>query len=537
MSAHRFSEGAVRPPADATIAQKAAQLERNFPASRGHRNALRLLGSQVTYAEIVDLPHAGIVGVCLIRFSSSIEAAFGFTREVAIYYSQYTDLQTRTHAALREHLRTGLPRDVTPDVVLLSAPDDGLELKADDWSRPTLAIVPLPDLGSKEASESADAFISILQQRLFERDLFSETTPVSGRDFFGRQRVLQSLARDIEAQRVPAIHGLRKTGKTSLLHALREHLAETDDALVFVLRDLESLPAPNNGAIRELVPDLADALRLALRERGFRNVELADLPTDASIAQFRRALLGVLERERAPLRIVVALDEIEYLCPPGLVEQATPAADDVPQFLGALRSVQQENKNFTFAISGLTTSITEASTLYGRPNPIFAWGKPYFLPPFDIAEAIDLVRTIGYRMGTAWDDASIDTLVRETGGHPYLLRSLASDVARSLPIKPDQRRVYKSNVERTAVDWRRRLAGTREAMLSDLYRYYPEEAALLELLSEAPEDFSLLAGESDIALAHLLQLGLLHNVTRSEFDLTDLARVLGIVDSTDRARR
>ena len=465
-----------------------------------------------------------------MRFSASIEATFGFTREVAIFYSQFDDLQTRTHAALREHLRTGLPRDVTPDVMLLSAPDKKLELKADDWSRPTLAIVPLPAFSHSEGRESADAFISILQQRLFKRDLFAETTPVSGRDFFGRQRVLQSLARDIEAQRVPAIHGLRKTGKTSLLHALREHLSETDDALVFVLRDLESLPGPEHGAIRELIPDLADALRLALRERGFRNTEFAELPADASVAQFRRALLGVLERERAPLRIVVALDEIEYLCPPGLVQQTLPVAADVPQFLGALRSAQQENADFTFAISGLTTSITEASTLYGRPNPIFAWGKPYFLPPFDAAETTDLVRTVGFRIGTAWDDASIDTLVSETGGHPYLLRSLASDVARSLPIAPEQRRVYKSHVERAAAEWRRRLAGTREAMLTDLYRYYPDEAALLELFSETPEDFYLLAGETDVALAHLLQLGLLRSVTRREFGLTQLARVLGIGD-------
>lgn len=531
MSSHRFAAGAVRPPADATVAQKVAQLERVFPASRGHKNALRLLGSQMTFAEVTELPHAGVVGVCLVRFSASIEAAFGFTREVAIFYSSFSDLQSRTHSALREYLRSGLSRDVTPDVVLISAPDENLSRKADDWSRPTLTMIPLPPLESAEGKEGADLFVSILQNRLYKRDIFSETTPVSGRDFFGRQRVLQSLASDIDTQRVAAVYGLRKTGKTSLLHHLREHFADTDDAVVFVLRDLESLPNPDNGAIRELVPDLAEALSLTLRERGFRNVDFADLAADATIAQFRRALLSVLEREKAPLRIVLAFDEIEYLCPPDLVQQPLPEAEDIPQFLGAMRSIQQENESFTFALSGLTTAITEASTLYGRPNPIFAWAKPYFLSPFDLAEATDLVRTIGFRMGMTWDDASIQSLLIATGGHPYLLRSLASEVARDLPISPDRRRVFKSHVERAATEWRRKLAGTRQAMLLDLYRYYPDESALLELFAESPADFAFLADENEVALAHLLQLGLLRNLTRAEYELSPLANILGVTRS------
>src|SRR3954465_10955307 len=71
----------------------------------------------------------------------------------------------------------------------------------------------------------------------------------------------------------------------------------------------------------------------------------------------------------------------------------------IAQFLGVLRSLVQENRNFTFLLSGLTSSIVEEGRLYGRPNPLFSWAKAYFLAPFKRPEADELATSVGSRMG------------------------------------------------------------------------------------------------------------------------------------------
>src|SRR3712207_8555499 len=49
----------------------------------------------------------------------------------------------------------------------------------------------------------------------------------------------------------------------------------------------------------------------------------------------------------------ISLDEIEYLCPPEAITTTTAEAQEIPQFFGVLRSLAQENDNFTFVLAGL----------------------------------------------------------------------------------------------------------------------------------------------------------------------------------------
>lgn len=52
------------------------------------------------------------------------------------------------------------------------------------------------------------------------------------------------------------------------------------------------------------------------------------------------------------------------------------------------------------------------------------------------------------------------------------------------------------------------MAGNINEMMNYVRRYYPIEAIMLELLIDAPEDFSSLANENPLELQHLLSLGL-----------------------------
>ena len=166
-------------------------------------------------------------------------------------------------------------------------------------------------------------------------------------------------------------------------------------------------------------------------------------------------------------------------------------------------------RNFGFVLSGLTSWIIEAGRLGDRPNPLFAWARPYFIGPFSAQEATDLAVGLGRRMGIEWSSSAIDALRRFSGGHPYLLRTLASQVASSLEITPRVRRVTDEQVVGVVDSWRLDVAGNFREIVDHLRRYYPDELAVVELLLAERGSGELLAQVEPEAINHLLHLGVL----------------------------
>jgi hypothetical protein len=261
--------------------------------------------------------------------------------------------------------------------------------------------------------------------------------------------------------------------------------------------------------IHPLVLDLHDDILSQLRLRKLRTKELAELADPGDMLAFKRALQTLL-RKAGPdeFHLVIALDEIEYLCPPDRMHLDTAQTQEIPQFFGVLRSLVQETDNFTFLIAGLASASIEDGTLFGRHNPLFSWAKPYYVPPFLPAEATQLLRELGRRMGIRWQINAEDEVYAQTGGHPYLLRDLASAVTRRLPLNARERHVTRGAVHRHLVDWRRSVAGNLSEILAHIQRYYPAERLLLDYLLEDQEAFAELAEAEPQQLHHLLKLGL-----------------------------
>ena len=418
------------------------------------------------------------------------------------FYSPFRDLQIRAFAAARESL-SNLRREVTPDLVFFFSPDDRLATKLEDWSKLEFAGIPL----SVDLDEDPLALISLIRDHIFARDLFYETSPVKGKRFFGRKTLLQSLRDDLNRQQVTALFGLRKSGKTSVLIQLADEIDAS--TTITVLMDLESLPSPPDDPTPDLLADLRTKLQLQLKAKGHRTKEIAELGGRPTIIEFKNALQGLLHRlAEDGVRVVLMLDEIEYLTPADRIDIAEGPMPQVAQLLGALRSLVQENPNFVFMLSGLTSAITESGRLYGRPNPLFAWAKTRYLTPLSEDEANDLARATGGQMGIEITDDALASLYEASGGHAFLYRNFASAVVSTLPINVYRRRIERSDVLRESIPWRRSMAGNIEEMLAHLERYYPTEHVLLEFLRDDPEDFHALVQDEGTALYHLLQLGL-----------------------------
>lgn len=500
---HSWQAGAIPLPRHPDLIANIQRVATHYPALRDHIGALQSLGSQVVYAGMCRQEGLQNCAIVHVRFSGAIEAGFGFTREVMIFYCPFGDLQGRTFDAALKELRNS-DRSVTRDTFFVWSPDVRLGTKLRDWSSSSLLAIPLLIDDEDEFS-----LISVLRDNVYARDLFYITTPVSGGSFFGRRTLLQSLRDDVLHQRVAGVFGLRKSGKTSILLQLRSELE--DDNVISVLVDLEAYPSPPEDPTDDIVADLVRRLLDELRSHGVRTKELAELPARPSILEFKAAIQSVLKHV-PDHRVLLMLDEIEYLTPSDRIDIAEGDMPRVAQLLSALRGVVQETANFTFVLSGLTSAIVEGGRLYGRPNPLFSWAKAVYVSPLAREDADQLASTIGQKMGIRIDPGALEALHEASGGHAYLYRNLSSAVVSHLPSLVYQRTMTRSTVLGELDEWRSRVRGNIDEMVQHVKRYYPNESLMLELLMEDPDGFAELADSEHVAVRRLRDLGLILEV-------------------------
>lgn len=495
--------GAIPAPRTPDVLAGIERVARRFPVFREHLAAFQALGSQVVHARLCTQKGFEMCAIAIVRFSGAIESGFGITRELLVFYSPHQDLQSRTFdAALRE--MGDATRSLTPDTFFMWSPDQRLRTKLNDWSRAARLAIPLQIDEEDELS-----LISLLREYIYARDLFYLTTPVSGGSFFGRRTLLQSLREDVFNQRVTGLFGLRKSGKTSILMQLKEELA--DDKVVTVLMDLEAFPSPPEDPTEDLVADLRRRLIAELKTHKLRVQELSELSIRPTLMEFRSALQTILKHlEKDGHRVLLMLDEIEYLTPSDRIDIAEGDMPRVAQVLSVLRSIVQETSNFTFVLSGLTSAIVESGRLYGRPNPLFSWARTVYVKPLAREEADDLASTVGGKMGIRIDPGALEALHEASGGHAFLYRSLASSVVAQLPTDDLDRQMSRAAVLSQLADWKGRVQGNIDEMVQHVKRYYATEAVMLELLMHAPDDFAFLAPTEPTAVRRLADLGLIH---------------------------
>lgn len=510
--------GAVPRPRHPALERKLSGIERRFDVLNDHRNALARLGSQIVYGTFLG----GVYSDCAVvsvRFSGAIESAFGFTRELMLLYTPFRDLQQRTfEMAFTEVKRRG--DKVTPDIVFIRSEDPRANVKLDDWSSPGRLAIPF-DFDEDDPV----GIVRLLKEHLHARDLFNETTPVTGVKFFGRKTLLQSLRDDVLHQRVSGIFGLRKAGKTSVLMQLSEDLQH--DRVISVLVDLETFPSPPDDPVDDIITEIRRRVLEEVKVRGLSASKMAQLAEGSSIVKFKNALQTLVEKlSDEGYTLLLMLDEIEYLTPADRIDVAEGPMPRISQFLASLRSVVQETSNFTFLLSGLTSAILESGRLYGRPNPLFSWAKSNYLGPFERQDADNLAKSVGARMGIAIDPGALEALYEASGGHAYLYRNLASAVVASLDMEVDIRRITRAAVLRELEDWEISVRGHVHEMINHVGRYYPTESVVLELLMEDPAAIDELIADEPEAIRHLIDLGLLSRSEDGPYQLNILLDLL-----------
>lgn len=284
----------------------------------------------------------------------------------------------------------------------------------------------------------------LLAEHLGSGRPFTPGSPVSDWQFFGRQAELLELERRLlETSQPVGLFGLRKMGKTSLIHRLRhkwrqDRGSEGPRALL-VYCDLQSIPFSRRsraGLMRKLVEELRATLAelelgevFAASPWVTHDLRRADDPTLIHLAV--EALDEVLEwaARSSSTKLVVAIDEYERL----LNEEAFPRRDGL-ELLDLLRGyTQQRSRSFSFVVAGLHRRWALQARYEGRQNPLF--GALYQMPLGGLShqELNTLVRKLGRRAGLDFDHEAAARIFKESGGHPYIARLFADLIDQRTP--------------------------------------------------------------------------------------------------------
>ena len=452
------------------------------------------------------------------------EDSFGLTGSFLVrcfkhksYPNQLVDLIRSLNEQEVVGLQSGGTRILNPSLAFIAVPEVNQNLRnqvfADNHTNES-AIIPLDDLFFQEAKkEPRNAILGLLNQYLGQRDLYDSTVPVSGRRFFGRERLLLELTDEIHSGAFLGIYGLRKIGKTSLIHELRDEKLSEDVVAYVDLQEisghLESIGNCNplywalEQKLYERLCELdyqekADLLRLG-KEKHF-----SDLPDNGTRAPLFftediKAFLQALEagKNRNIKRLVILIDELELILPGANEENRI---DGYIEFFRILRGLAQTYQDLlSCVVVAANAAISESSYWEGRDNPVFALYNTHYLPPFPQKECAQMIRDLGKGMSVHWDEDAISAVFAETNGHPFLTRIFCSQIAQKF--KDTRPLNVKAELVQDQIGDFIRYQGDKLNQIIELLEvHFPEEKEYLEniALEKSPPKMP------DEALRHLM---------------------------------
>ena len=175
----------------------------------------------------------GYYGTCYAMPSAKVKAGLSIDREILILISTFEDQQTRTIQTARDVIDESEGRlDSSTFIVIHRDPRGNNKLKK--WGREQgLAVLPIFYEGTLP---TGDAVLQTLAHELYSFDIFDVTGPVADDlQFYGRREEARDLAKKLQTGQIRSCFGIRKIGKTSVLHRVVNEVRERYDCTTFLI--------------------------------------------------------------------------------------------------------------------------------------------------------------------------------------------------------------------------------------------------------------------------------------------------------------
>ncbi|GBC94014.1 hypothetical protein HRbin15_02519 [bacterium HR15] len=404
------------------------------------------------------------------------------------YASEITEARVHRAEETLKRLVENNPK-IKSDLLFMMVPEiGGLQnylrlLLEDPESHPT--VIPVEEskvekLINDDNQETLHSYLDqLLSEWLFQRDLYKGNFPVSGRMFFGREKEIGLLNRNIEEGRSVGIFGLRKCGKTSLMHQLK--LIRKDDLVAYIdpeaspIRDASWLCWKTIQGLTQQKGQKGNLLLTKIRSE-------KDLPDFSKVAvDFVNDIRTLMDNAPSEIKLVLMIDEIEKVTPAGGEGWA-----HALEFFRLLRGIAQESQGrLVVIIAGANPAICEIARWHGEDNPVFQFFEEMFLPLLPENECKEMIVTLGEGMGVSWADDALRLIYNLTGGHPFVTRKLCSVIVTRFRERPLH--VSADLIRKVESEFIMRVDEMFKEIKERLQQDYPDEWEVLEAVAN---DFS-----------------------------------------------
>lgn len=410
----------------------------------------------------------GYYGICYSMPSAKVKAALSVDRELLILISTFEDQQTRTIQTARELIEESHGRLDSSMFVIIHCDKRGNN-KLKKWGREQgLTVLPIFYNGSLP---EGDALLQALAHELYSFDIFDVTGPVADDlQFYGRREEAKELAKKLQAGQIRSCFGIRKIGKTSILHRVVHEVREHYECSTFLI-DAES-DAVFKLTAAQLLNSLAQSLERSETVLDDKFVIMTDT-VDIAIASER--LRNAVAQH--PRQILFVFDEIDYLTPTS--PTASHWREDFNSFWRNLRAVYQtsamDKKNLSLLVSGVSSKWFSAESIDGIENAALSFVPEEYLSPLPRGAASAMIRRLGRSAGLIFTDAVADEIAKICADMPFWIRKACSFIHSKIeiglrPFEPQLTLVRDFLKEFVITDG----TAMSEVALSHLFRVFPE---------------------------------------------------------------
>ena len=371
----------------------------------------------------------------LVKPTKDYAVNFNLQREIPVIFSDYKNFEPRSldvAAEVAKSVPARLRLDRSCQIVISSASD--IEERLGALLRDSnLGSVVIPFSYEEFISGKMDpsSILNRFRKYLFDADLFTTSRPIENDVFFfGRRDYALDIATKCkESSYLCGVFGLRRSGKTSMLFAIKRQLESADCPVVFIPCQ-EKLDTLNwKEALYQVTEDVRCILNLDIGILAAKTVYKRD-----GANAFGEDMDAMLQSRTTP--VVLMFDEIEAITF-GVGEPTSPWYDGTNfiHFWNVLRGYcTRPNSRLSIVVAGTNPMINEVPSIGEAriANPMFqqlsASNQGSYLNPFDIPSTKTMIATLGGYMGIKFNNSIPGKLVEDCGGHPYLIRLLCGQI-------------------------------------------------------------------------------------------------------------
>jgi len=423
--------------------------------------------------------------VMFARGLKRVQNILGIEREILILGNTYADQQARSVRFARRIINESDGRLETTLCVIVHQDGRG-NAKLKRWGRENgLAVIPVyTSTGILPRDQEMERLLSY---EFFTQDPFDVTGPVANdAQFFGRRTEAQELARKLQSGHIRSCFGIRKIGKTSILHRVLAEIKDNYDAKTLFIDcqrdDVFNLNAA--GLIYSIEQSLS-----SLRETGQSYAEVNATPFAGTTAEAAKRFQAVLEQFDVP--VILAFDEIDYITPSngGAGQWRAGFVEFWRNIRAAYHAAARDDRKVSLLVSGVSSRWFSVESVDGVENAALAFIPEEYLSPLPRGAANAMIKNIGAMAGLRFNEDALEAISSFCSDMPFWIRKACSSLHGKVETAVRPITLSATTVSAMLEDYGRdEGAALAKVALQHLFRVYPElKAPALTLLEEKGE--------------------------------------------------